>query len=172
MVEAITIQLIATGITAISAIFAAIAASLSYLSIKTNVDTAKSQVLLQCLREYIEIRNHRTKALTEKKKELCEDYYRELFDLHWTEFRLWRWGYIDDETMSLWLSLRFRNYRDDSLIIKNENEVDIKTTYKECWDKLIESNYFEKDDPFTKFMNLVHIEQIKEAIKMKKEIEK
>lgn len=89
MVDASTVQLITMVFTSITAVSAAGAAYMSFRSIKANINTTKSLVLLNCLKEYIDVRKDRTKALKDNNKELCFDYYRELFDLHWTEFRLW-----------------------------------------------------------------------------------
>lgn len=171
MADTTTIQFIISIAPAISATLAAFAAGLSYLAIRTNIDNTKSQVLLDCLREYIEIRKHRTTAIMANSKELCSDYYRELFDLHWTEFRLWRKGYIDDETMKSWLNIRYRNYMGDSLIFKDKAGKWIKVNYKESWEKLIKEDYFEKDDLFVNFMTYNHNNEIKKALKMKKERE-
>lgn len=78
-------------------------------------------------------------------------------------------GYIDNETMKSWLNGRYRNYSNDNLAIMNEKK-EIKITYKEIWDKLNQDNYFEKDDPYIKFMNHAHANEIEEAMDMKKEL--
>lgn len=160
-------QLITTVAPAIAAGSAAVAAILSLLSIRTNVNTARSHVLLQCLEDYIEIQKHRTDALMKRNEKLCLDYYRELFDLHWTEFRLWKSGFIDDETMSTWLKIRYRNYLNDAISFMDDAGKEIKISYKESWEKLINENYFEKDDLFIKFMGYAHNDEIPRAIEMK-----
>lgn len=161
-------QLITTVAPAIAAGSAAIAAILSLLSIRANINTARSNVLLRCLEDYLEIQKHRTDALMKKNETLCFDYYRELFDLCWTEFRLWKSGFIDDETMSIWLKIRYRNYdKNDAISFKDATGNDIKVYYKESWKKLIKENYFEKDDLFIKFMEYAHNDEIHKAIGMK-----
>lgn len=167
MVDATLVELAMMFLTAITVLSATYAAYLSYRSIKTNINTTKSQVLLQCLREYIDIQKDRTNAKIEKTEELCSDYYRELFDVHWTEFQLWRLNFIDDDSMTAWLNSRYRNYLNDYLIAKNEKGKEIKICYKDSWEKSVQENYFEKDDPFLAFMKLAHDNNIKEALKMK-----
>ena len=171
MVDATTIGLITAIFTVLTVISATIAAFLSYHSIKKNIDSIKSQVLLQCLREYINIRKDQTTARLEKSEELCSNYYRELFDLHWTEFRLWRLNYIDDAIMATWLKSRNRNYLNDFLIAENEKGEKVEIYYKDMWDKVLIENYFEKDDPFVKFMKFAYENKIQEALKMKQEVD-
>lgn len=171
MVDATTVGIITAVFTALTVLCATIAAYLSFCSIKTNIDATKSQVLLQCLREYINIRKDRTNARLEGSEDLCLNYYRELFDLHWTEFRLWRLKFIDDTTMTAWLNSRYRNYLDDYLIAKNETGEEVKIRYKDTWNKGLIENYFEKDDQFVKFMNLTYDNKIEEALKMKQKVD-
>ena len=171
MVEATTVELITTLFTALTVLSATIAAYLSFRSIRTNIDSTKSQVLLQCLREYINIQKNRTGARLEQSEELCANYYRELFDLHWTEFQMWKLNFIDDTTMTAWLNSRYRNYLDDYLIAEKENGDKIKIRYKDIWDKVLIEHYFEKDDPFVKFMKHTYDNKIKEALKMKTKVD-
>ncbi|NOR46803.1 MAG: hypothetical protein GQ533_01975 [Methanosarcinaceae archaeon] len=169
MVDATIIELITAIFTVLTVISATIAAFLSYHSIRKNIDSIKSQVLLQCLREYINIRKDRTDARLKKSEELCSNYYSELFDLHWTEFRLWRLNYIEDAIMATWLKSRNRNYLNDFLIAENEKGETVEIHYKDMWNNVLIEDYFEIDDPFVKFMKLAYENKIQEALKMKQE---
>lgn len=171
MVDATIIELITAIFTVLTVISATIAAFLSYHSIRKNIDSIKSQVLLQCLREYINIRKDRTDARLKKSEELCSNYYSELFDLHWTEFRLWRLNYIDDAIMATWLKSRNRNYLNDFLIAENETGETVEIHYKDMWNNVLIEDYFEIDDPFVKFMKLAYENKIQEALKMKQEVD-
>ena len=171
MVDATTIEVITMIFTALTVFFASIAAYLSFRSIKKNIDSTKSQVLLQCLREYINIKKNRTNARLMKNEEMCSNYYIELFDLHWTEFQLWRLFYIDDAVMETWLNSRNRNYLSDFLIAENEKGEKVEIHYKDMWKKVLVENYFEKDDPFVKFMTFAYENKIQEALKMKPKVD-
>ena len=168
MVDDNLIEIVTMLLTALTLISAVSVTYLSYKTIKTNIDTNKSQVLLQCLREYINIQKDRTIAIREHNEEMILNYYRELFDLHWTEYQLWRLNFIDDTPMTAWINGRYRDYLDDYLIAKDEKGDEIKIYYKDCWDNLVKTNYFEKDDKFITFVKYAHDNNIKDALKMNK----
>lgn len=162
-----TAQLLALGFAAGGAGGALIAAIVNYHAIRTNLSNEKSTVLLQCLERYINVRKDRTKAVHERKKGCCEDYYRELFDLSWTEFQLWRNGYIDDEIVKKWAISRYRCFLNDKITYLDENNTEICCTYQEQWKEAIKNSYFEWDDPYTQFMNYCHEDKIDEVMKMR-----
>lgn len=167
MVDANLIDILKIALTALTVISAAFVTYLSYKSIKTNIDTNKSHVLLQCLREYIDIKKSRTNAKIEQNEELILNYYRELFDLNWTEFQLWKLNFIEDTTMTAWLSGRHRDYLNDCMTAKDEKGNETKICYKDSWDKIVQTNYFEKKDKFLIFMKHAHDNRIEDALKMK-----
>lgn len=171
MVDAALIEffmVVLTALTVMVTVLSAVCvAYLNYKSIKTNIDTNKSQVLLQCLREYGNVMKDRTNAKNEKNRELIIGYYRELFDLHWTEFRLWKLDFIEDDTMTAWLNSRYRDYLTDYLTAQDENGDEIEISYKDSWDDLVKTNYFEKDDKFLIFMKYAYDNHIEDALKMK-----
>ena len=167
MVDADLIDILTIALTALTVLSAVFVTYLSYKSIKTNIDTNKSQVLLQCLREYGQVMKDRTNAKNEKNRELIINYYRELFDLHWTEFRLWKLDFIEDDTMTAWLNGRYRDYLNDSLTAEDENGNDIEISYKDSWNDLVKANYFEKEDKFIIFMKYAYDNHIADALKMK-----
>jgi hypothetical protein len=161
------IQTYALLFVAASACAAFIAAILNYLAIRTNIDNEKSKVLLQCLEKYFHVRKDRTKAILERKKEFCEEYYRELLDLTWTEFHLWKKGYIDDDVMMSWSIALYRNHNSEDLPYLNEHGAEVSYRYEDYWKYIIETNYFERTDPFIEFMNNLHLNKIDDAMKMK-----
>nr|WP_321353134.1 hypothetical protein [uncultured Methanoregula sp.] len=159
------IQTIALILTAGSAFAAFLAAFFNFRAIKTHLDNEKSKVLLQCLEKYFNVRKDRTRAIQLRRKDLCEDYYREILDLLWTEFILWRNGYIDDEIINQWSMARVRCYSNESLEY-DENEAVKKLSCKEYWEYVTSKiNYFELTDPFVSFMNHIQTNDINEAIK-------
>jgi hypothetical protein len=144
---------------------AAGAAWLSYLAVRALSKQTKASVLLLCLGAYVDVRKGRTKALREASADLCFDYYRELFDLHWTEFQLWKAGMIEPHVMKAWLDVRHRNHGKDDALDFKDAAGQHKVTYREVWAKLIDE-YFAPSDPFVQFMRLVHDGDIKEAMKL------
>jgi hypothetical protein len=164
-IPATEIQTFALLLTAGSAFAAFLAAFFNYRAIRTHLDNEKSKVLLQCLEKYFNVRKDRTRAIQDRRKDLCEDYYREILDLLWTEFILWRNGYIDDEIIYQWSMARLRSYTNESLEY-DENGVAKKISCKDYWDySTNQINYFEITDFFVAFMNHIQANDINEAIK-------
>jgi hypothetical protein len=160
------LQSLALLFTAGSAFAAFLAAFFNYRAIKTHLDNEKSKVLLQCLEKYFNVRKDRTRAIQEQRKELCEDYYREILDLLWTEFTLWKSGYIDDEIMIQWSMARLRSYTNETLDYL-ENGKTMSISCKEYWEVVTNHlNYFEITDSFVLFMGHVQSNNIKVAIKL------
>jgi len=129
----------------------------------------KGKVLFNALNSYIAIQKDRSIVISEKNPESARNYYREMFDLHWTEFNLWRKGYIDDYIMIAWLHARRRNYEHDTISTTDENGNAIIVSYKKVWESLIDpaNAYFIRGDPFITFMEYVHADNIPRAIREK-----
>jgi hypothetical protein len=174
MVELFGIEMDATFLTAVTAVFTALTALattvlslITYDSFKRNMDASKSQMLLTCMNHYIQIQKDRTKAIIEKKSDYVREYYREMFDLHWTEFQLWNIGYIDDERMKPWLKLRHKDFDHDYILIDDQPPSD-KLTYKQVWNELLDANYFSKNGLFATFMDYAHSNDVEEALALKR----
>lgn len=148
----------------ISSLAAIIAIGIAITTTNRNYAFSKSQMLLQTMNHYIIIRKDRSIATMNNEKESCKQYYREMFDLYWAEFNLWRLGHIDDECMKIWMEQANKNNKCDFLIVRGNNQTVDKIEYNEEWNKLIKDDYFEEKDPFRQFMNLVHDGQIEEAM--------
>jgi hypothetical protein len=125
----------------------------------------KASVMQKCTETYIIIRRQRSKAIMKKSLELAKGYYREICDLHWSEFRLYSEGLIPHSVMKAWLDARARNYNNDKIEF-GDNIVGLKTvTYAEVWNELLEIGYFSEGDPFIPFMNIVHEGRIDDALR-------
>lgn len=163
--------IVLTAITALSACAAAVFTLLAALATKK---ATRGAALGICLDKYILIMKGKSKAIGEKNKEMAEDFYRELFDLHWSEFHLWHDGIIPDKVMRAWLLIRHKNYKEDKITWESNGE-QIQITYKSQWKRLIDGGYFENDDPFVKFMRRAHsrpVSNMKELKRLKKDTKK
>lgn len=158
--------------TFIAAAAASAAAIFTYFAANATKRASTGAALLSCLDKYISIMKDRTRALSEKSNHSAEEFYRELFDLHWSEFHLWQHGVIPDQFMRSWLYIRKRNYDSDKIIVKSTEGVEKAITYKKMWDKLKAENYFEINDPFVRFMDRAHGAAITDIKKLKKETRK
>lgn len=138
---------------------------MSKKSIKTQEDQNRSLIMIECLRLYADIQRGRTKAVTEKNAQMAKDYYREMLDLHWTEYYLWKNKMIYDGVMKLWLDARHRNYKDDRLTIETAPGAVVNVAYSDVWAELRNIKYFAPNDPFVSFIEKVHDGTIEEAMK-------
>jgi hypothetical protein len=160
-----------------AAFVALISATISVWAYRAQKKQTKTDVLIRCIERYIKIREGRTKSMRDSSLELAEDYYRELFDLLWLEFHVWKSDLINRSVMKKWLEFRYQYWEDDDKIKitvkkdkENENkdkdkkkEIDI--CYKTIWGDLVEEKYFgKKNDPFVRFVNKVHENKIKQAM--------
>lgn len=158
----------------LAVIAAFVAAIVLWFEIKNLREEFKGRILFDALNSYIAIQKDRRKATSKKDPVLANEYYREMFDLHWTEFNLWRKGYIDDNIMKTWLHARRRNYEHDTMSTVDQNENTVEVSYSAVWDSLIDPQnaYFIEGDPFKEFMNDAHNNNIQRAINRKKDKEK
>jgi hypothetical protein len=160
------IMLVATA----CAVAAAIATWRQALAISKSTTSSN---LINCLNAYIAIMRARTRALENKSEQQCKDFYRELFDLHWTEFQLWQEHMIPDHVMKAWLAVRRRNYNKDSLEFETETGHKVSVTYQQVWRELKEDiEYFEPTDPFIRFMDKAHTQVITDMQKLRGEFER
>jgi len=149
-------------------IAAAFAAFFSYLGVSARNKQTKASILLGCLNSYVEIRKNRTKAIQQKTLEQSKDYYRSVFDLHWTEFHLWLAGNIPDNVMRAWLDARHRNYEIDKLRIQDDTGNYLEICYESEWNELVKGKYFAPSDVFVEFMTLTHQGQFEVAMDKKR----
>lgn len=110
----------------------------------------------------------RAQAIESKNEQRCKDFYRELFDLHWTEFQMWRDELIPDHVMKAWLDIRRRNYHEDSIQFK-KNGQEVTVSYRQVWDELEHKKYFEPTDPYRQLMNKIHEEVIADMRKLRED---
>jgi ketosteroid isomerase-like protein len=121
--------------------------------------------LLGCLQEYIIIRRIRLDAVEKRNPELAEQYYRELCDLCWTEFRLWQAGLLGYHVFYAWMDSRARSYKDDKGITVLENDKETAVNQKIVWKRLKDGQYYGPYDDFMAFMETVHDGNITEALR-------
>lgn len=140
-------------------------ANSSTQSAKAQEDQNTALIMLDCLRLYNDIQKDRTKAKLARSVDMAKDYYREMMDLHWTEYYLWKRGMIFDNVMKLWLSARHRNHENDEITIDHGNGQTESVSYRDEWRHLRDSNYFAPLDPFKAFIGNVHDGEIDEAMK-------
>lgn len=131
-------------------------------SIEDQKATLRANIQIECLRVYLKIQKDKRLAESQNDPYLCYNYYRALFDLHWTEFNLWIDGQISDQIMRAWLGVRNRNYNSSGFNIALPNGENV--TYRYVWEDLIHENYFSPEDHFVRFMGMVHDNQIDEAM--------
>jgi hypothetical protein len=153
-------------------IAAAITAYCNYKTAKAAKEAIMASNLFNCLNAYTRVMRTKTEALEQKSKRLCEDYYRELFDLLWTEFQLWKADMIPDHMMSAWSSVRYRSYKyPEELSFTAEDGGKWDTSYRKAWDDLEKSIY---PDAFVDFMGRIHTKVFnrKEMEELRKEFKK
>ena len=156
-------------IMSVAAIAASLAAVFTYFAARATQKATTASNLVNCLNTYVGLMRARAKAEEEKGQKLCKDFYRELFDLHWTEFQIWREGMIPDHVMKAWLSVRRRNYEKDRLQFISDTGRRITVKYSQVWDELKRQKYFEPTDPYLQFMDKAHEEVITDMKQLRKE---
>ena len=165
------IMLGATIAAALAAIWTGWTAMANWFTAKATRESMTASVLIDCLNAYTNVMRQRAVAIESKSEQQCKDFFRELFDLHWTEFQLWRQSMIPNHVMKAWLSVRRRNYDEKKGRIQITTDTDkiVIVTYKQVWDELNRDQYFEEDDPFVTFMNKIHSQKIKDMKKLREE---
>lgn len=155
---------------AVAAVSAALAAVFTWFAADGTKKASRGAALLSCLERYIAIMKDRREAQDEQSVQLAEDFFREMFDLHWSEFYLWRDGVIPDRAMLSWLRVRKRNFDGEAIPCRTASGEEKSVTYKECWEAAASQNYFEIDDPFRQFMDKTHAGELTtlEALKAQK----
>jgi len=151
---------------------AAGAAVFTWLTARATNKATIASNLINCLNAYTVLMRARTKAEEARSEKLCKDFYRELFDLHWTEFQIWRDGMIPDHVMNAWLAVRRRNYAKDALEFETATGQGATVTYQQVWNALKDAEYFEPTDPFVRFMDKAHSEAITDMKKLRKEFKR
>lgn len=132
-------------------------------SLEQQEEYLRAHIQIECLNQYIKIQKTKREAGKSKDSDLCYDYYRELFDLHWTEFNLWKKGHILDSVMRAWLDVRSRNFKKDKFDAKFSSGENV--SYQLVWEDLVKNKYFSPEDDFIRFMELIHDGKIDKAMK-------
>jgi hypothetical protein len=156
----------------LAAASAATAAFVTYRAADAGKKAARGATLLDCLNKYTTTMKHKREATQKRSVELAEEFYRELFDLHWTEFHIWQQGVIPDQIMRSWLYIRKRNFDTDSIPCVSPAGNTLAVTYRDQWQKVKRENYFEMSDPFVKFMDDAHAGPIADMKKLRKDTSK
>ena len=139
--------------------------------------SAVGSMLSHCVERYESIMRIRHEAKSEKDHERARQYYRELFDLFWSETYLWIDGMIPDYIMLHWIQARSNSWQDkdeeDKIETEKKNDdgriVHEDVTYTECWE-YARDGVFKMDECFKAFMVKVHdnkLNTIKELIQEK-----
>jgi hypothetical protein len=148
----------------VAVIVAAITAGFAYFTIRKNMQTNRGTAMLACLEKHFYIMEHKTKALADKSESMAKQYYRENFDLLWSEIHLWKDGVISDVTMFDWLHLRQIEYDEDKINVDGIKE---PITYKKQWGRYIEEGYFREGDQYIELIKKNHCKRIKNIMDLK-----
>lgn len=140
----------------LAALGACMAAIFTAYAARATAKANTGQTLLSCLENYINIMKVRRNAEEKKNPDLAKEFYREMFDLHWSEFHLWHEGAIPDHVMRAWLSVRQRNYNADNINCQAQDGTQRMVSYRDIWGELVSNGYFELNDRFVEFMNKAH----------------
>lgn len=156
----------------VAALGACAAAVFTAFSTRATAKASRGETLLSCLEKYISIMKDKRTARENRDFDLAKEFYRELFDLHWSEFHLWHEGAIPDGVMLSWMTVRKRNYEVDSIACQSKEGKEEIITYENMWKELKNTSYFEGTDPFVKFMDEAHSCTITNIKKLKKKTRK
>jgi len=152
------IALTATIVAGVAAFFSFRTAQATLMVARSTQDLAAGGVLVNLLAAYGSLRNSADQALQNKDLGLCRAYYRQYFDLLWTEFQLWRRGLIPNSIMHAWLLAVHRSYRDQAFPYRAQDSSEAQLTHKEAWDHAMRELYFDQQDPFVTFVEHVYHE--------------
>ncbi len=112
-----TIRFLELTLLALAAVGACGAALFTWRAARATAKANRGQTILMCLDKYISIMRDKSEAIKAKEERLAKDFYRELFDLHWSEFHLWHEGAIPNSVMSPWI-----NSQEQKTLIRNDIE--------------------------------------------------
>lgn len=174
MSDNITISMLASNVASWAQIIAAIGVSVAAVcalaAVRVHRKASTGSTMLACLERYTDVMEHKRKAIIENSVSLAEQYYREIFDLLWSEIQLWRDEVIQDDTMYAWLYLRRKHWEDDDKIqvsLQDGTTKDVK--YREEWEKCITGHYYHPNDPYISLIRKVHEGQITTIKDLKKQ---
>lgn len=164
MSDNVTLSILSSNVTSIAswaqiiaAIGVSVAAWLAYRAVQVHKNASNGSTMVACLGKYIDIMEHKRVAEEGNRVSLAEQYYREIFDLLWSEVRFWRDKVIHDDTMFAWLYIRRKHYEDDDKIqVKLDDGTTKDIKYREEWEKSFAGHYFHPSDPYIPFMRKVH----------------
>lgn len=160
---------------ALAALGACAAALFTWFAARATAKANRGQTILSCLDKYISVMKDKNEAIQKKNHQLAKAFYRELFDLHWSEFHLWHEGAIPNDVMRAWIAVRRRNYKSDGIVCTTDTGTEHRISYANEWKCLKDTDYFEMNDPFVTFMDKVHdgdisdIKELKDKTKRRKQ---
>jgi len=150
----------------VSAVLAIGALVFTYLNQRALSKQTKASSLSACLGRYIDTRRLRIEAEKSDKPDLAKQYYRELIDLCWTEFRLWQEGLIPKAVFRCWMDSRYRSFQDkEGIEISDGSGESEKITQESVWKELESKKYFGQHDDFVPFMNSIHGGELDSALR-------
>jgi hypothetical protein len=156
-----------TYVPIITAFAATIAAFLNFLAIRNLKIQKQSSVIIECATSYSRIKSLKSQAIKECSKEIAEQYYTELIDLFWVEFQIWKQGYISNDIMLQWASVRKKFYKNDSKIefISKEDSSKVSVKYSDIWESASKDSF---NALFIEFLDRIHDGEIRLALKSRK----
>lgn len=135
---------------------AALSAFFSYLALRSFNTQTYANILVSCMENYMQVEKVKAEAIRKKSAALCKESLRELFDLTWREFNLWKMGCIPDTVMIPWLLGRRYQYQQEKLSIRNSRGKITTVEYKKVWQDRIAEGYFDPRSDFGRFMKEIH----------------
>lgn len=115
----------------------------------------KGRLLFDILNTYRGIQKYREVAEENKDYNSVQNYYRALFDLHWTQFHLWRKGHIDNEIMKEWHWEMYNTCKgEDKISYVGINGALVDYPYEAVWNAF-KKNPLVADSKFVDFMKII-----------------
>ncbi len=121
-------------------------------------DQEKAANLVESMKIYMNVQNERRAALTEtdtaKRRVMARNYWRNLFDMHWLVFQLYRKSDMDQNIFTTWTTSRFINYwsAGESIPVGDGSSV----SYRQEWEQLGQGHYFMDKGEYQVFMKEVY----------------
>ena len=138
-------------------------AAFAYVNLRLTRRRDCRETLFKCLDAYNKVMDYKAKTRAEHTYDAYLDYYRALFDLHWTEYQMWMEDAVKPKHYRAWLNARKMSYLAPATTVL-VNHVATPISYRIVWDCLLQNGYFERSDPFVGHMELVHAGRIEEAL--------